>query len=183
MNSNCHTGLVSLSCSHTKQSRSDMQFTYSFTTTAEDVFERVTDAGFIEARCLAMGSLQAQCQSDDAPLPLIIIHRTEEAELPAIMKKVVGNQQKIQTEEQWSETEESYDSLSLTKVVGTPIEIHATQCLYNLESGSEITVDLTVSAKIPLIGKKIEPMVASKVRTEMLKEFDYVNSTLASTLA
>lgn len=150
-----------------------MEFSYEFAHSAEEIFEKITDVQFIADRCIALGSLDADCGSDEKALPNITITRTEEAELPALMKKVVGKQQEMKTIEQWSETDESYDSRSMTTVAGTPIKIAATQCLYNTEEGSQITVELTVTAKIPLLRSKVEPMIASKVRKEMLREFEY----------
>lgn len=153
-----------------------MQFTFTFDISAEEVFGKVTDPEFVIERCIALGSINANCESNENQLPQIVITRTESAELPAMMKKIVGQTQKVKTIEQWTETEESYDSSSRTTIAGTPITIDATQCLYNTEAGSEITVELQVVAKIPLLGKKIEPMIASKVRAEMLKEFKYTNT-------
>ncbi len=150
-----------------------MEFSYEFTHSAETIFERVTDAQFIVDRCMALGSLDADCHSNGETLPNITTTRTEEAELSALMKKVVGKQQEMKTVEQWSETDESYDSSSITTVANTPIKIAASQSLYNTEEGSQIMVTLTVTAKIPLLRSKVEPMVASKVRREMLREFNY----------
>ncbi len=155
-----------------------MEFSYQFSASAEAVFEKMIDADFVAKRCLQLGSLEAACTSDGEDMPEIVIQRTEEAELPTIMKKIVGKQQHMKTVETWSETEESYDSASLTTIKGTPIKIEATQCLYNLESGSEISVSLDVSAKIPLLSSKVEPMVASKVRQEMLREYEYLDAQL-----
>lgn len=157
-----------------------MQFSYSFSASAEDIFETVTDPQFLVDRCTALGSLEANCESDGEPLPKVTVQRTEAAELPPIMKKIVGAEQKMETVEQWSETEESYDSHSLTSIAGTPIKIEVAQCLYNTENGSEVSVEMTVTAKIPLLGSKVEPMVASKVRKEMLREFAYIDQSLSA---
>ena len=156
-----------------------MQFSFEFSASAEDVYENLTDPQTIVDRCIALGSIDAECDSDGEDLPEITIKRVEEAELPPMMKKIVGDKQQLKTVQQWSETEESYDSKSQTSVVGTPIKIDAKQSLYNTEDGSEIEIDLLVSAKIPLVGKKVEGMVASKVRKELLREFAYVNDHLA----
>jgi len=156
-----------------------MQFSYDFSAGAEEIFSFITDPQSLVNRCMALGSVDAECQSDEADLPLITTTRVEKAEVPAIMKKIVGQQQNMQTIEQWSETEESYDSQSTTTIAGTPIEISVTQSLYNTQSGSQIIIDMVVTAKIPLIGKKIEPMVATKVRKEILKQFDYVEKALS----
>ncbi len=155
-----------------------MEFTYSFTASAEDVFEKISDPQFIVDRCMELGSLDASCDSDGKELPTLTITRTQEMELAPIMKKVVGKQQIMETTETWSETDESYDSQSHTRVKGTPISIDATQCLYNTEDGSEISVTVNVKAKIPLLTSKVEPMVATRVRKEMLSEFDYVEAAL-----
>ncbi len=153
-----------------------MQFSHSFNRSAEEVFEALTDPDSIIKKCLDNGALNASCESDGETLPLLKIIRTEAAELPTLMKKIVGDEQTVETEEQWSETEESYESSSHSVVVGTPIKIIASQSLYNTEDGGQIDVELTVKAAIPLVGKKVEPMVATKIRTEMLKEFVYIDS-------
>ena len=153
-----------------------MQFNFLFSHSAEDIFERITDPEFIIKRCLDIGSIEANCDSNGDDLRQLTISRLEAAELPSMMKKVVGDQQQMTTNETWSETSESYDSKSLTTISGTPIKIEASQCLYNTEDGSAIDVTLTVKANIPLIGKKVEPMVATKVREEMLREFEYLES-------
>ncbi len=156
-----------------------MEFSYEFSASAEDVFAHITEPQNVVDRCTALGSLNAECDTDDADLPKITIKRVEEAELPAMMKKIVGKQQEMKTVEQWSETDESYDSESLTTIAGTPIKINAKQSLFNTEDGSEITVELLVKAKIPLVGNKVEAMVASKVRQEMLREYKYIDDALS----
>ena len=153
-----------------------MQFSYSFNCSAEEIFEALTDPNSIVKKCIENGALKADCVSDEENLPFLKITRTEAAELPALMKKIVGDEQTVETEEQWSETEESYESTSNSVVVGTPIKIIASQSLYNTEDGGRIDVELTVKAAIPLVGKKVEPIVATKIRTEMLNEFAYIDS-------
>jgi len=151
-----------------------MEFSFEFSASAELVLEKITDPQFLVDRCMELGSIDAECDTDGEALPEIVIQRVEEAELPPMMKKIVGHQQQMKTLEQWSETEDTYESASITTIVGTPIKIDAKQSLYNTETGSEISVNLLVSAKIPLVGKKVEGMVASKVRKEMLREFAYI---------
>lgn len=155
-----------------------MQFSYDFKASAEQVLEKITDPQSVVDRCMALGSLDAECDSNGEALPHVTIRRTEEAELPSMMKKIVGRKQQMETIEKWSETEVSYDSTSVTTIASTPIKIDAKQSLYNTEDGSQITVDLVVSAKIPLVGGKVEGMVATKVRSEMLREFAHVDGLL-----
>ena len=151
-----------------------MQFTFSFPISAEDIFSQITSPQFLVERCLELGSLDAKCQSDNQHLPILTIVRKEKAELPAMMKKVLGDEQIIKTQQEWSETEESFDNVSTSTIDGAPIKIKATQSLYNLEEGSEISVELKVKANIPLVGKKVEAMVATKIRDELIREFDYL---------
>ncbi len=156
-----------------------MQFSFEFTASAESIFEHITDPDFVMSRCEALGSIEASCESDGQDLPTIITRRVEQAELPSMMKKIIGEQQTTETKEQWSETDVSYESESQTSIAGTPIKIGVNQSLYNTDDGSEISVELSVVAKIPLVGKKVEPMVATKIRQEMLREFEYLENAVS----
>ena len=151
-----------------------MEFTFNFSISAEDVFNQITSPEFIIDRCIDLGSLDASCESNEEHLPSLTISRIEQADLPSMMKKILGDQQTIKTRQEWSETDQSYDNVSTTSIEGAPITVKASQSLYNLEEGSEISVDLTVKANIPLVGKKVEAMVATKIRDELIREFEYI---------
>ena len=155
-----------------------MEFIYHFSGSAEDVFNQVTDPQLIVKRCMDLGSIEASCDSNEEEFPLLTITRKEQADLPAMMKKILGDQQTIKTQQAWSETDESYDNISPTVIDGTPISIKDNQSLYNLEEGSEISVELSVKASIPLVGKKVEAMVATKIREELFREFEYINQQI-----
>jgi Protein of unknown function (DUF2505) len=135
----------------------------------EDVYAMLTDPAFRQKSCDAMGVLSADIsiQPKDSGA-LIVIDQVQPTEgIPAFAKRIAGDKtQAIQTEE-WGD----HANAELTvKTPGKPTQISGQLSLTNDGQRTVEAFEGEVKAKIPLIGGKLESLMADLFKAGMDKE-------------
>ena len=135
---------------------------------ADKVFAVMTDKEYLEARLRELGGpgsglLEHEATSEGARYRLK--QGLSESDLPPIVGKVVGGDLAIERTETLRRTEPGrYGGDVDVKIAGVPASASGTMALADDGNGSLFEVRTDVTVKVPLIGGKIEEIVAEQVR-------------------
>ncbi|MGZ4427635.1 MAG: DUF2505 domain-containing protein [Nocardioidaceae bacterium] len=135
----------------------------------DDVFAMLTDPAFRQASCDAMGVLSADItvERDGAAATVVIDQVQPTAGVPAFARKITGDSTRAVQTEHWS------DGVRATLTVttpGKPAEITGTLTLVGDGATTVEAFEGEVKAKVPLIGGKLESLLADLFRAGMDKE-------------
>lgn len=136
---------------------------------AAEVYAMLTDPAFRQKSCDAMGVLSADISIEPhgAGATVVIDQLQPTAGVPSFAKKIAGESTRaIQTEE-WSDP----TSAAMTvRTPGKPTEITGTLTLTETGSTTVETFEGEAKAKVPLIGGKLESLLADLFKAGMDKE-------------
>jgi hypothetical protein len=127
--------------------------------TLEQVHEMLATPAFREAVCDAIGVLRHTVQIErDGKAMTVTIDQIQEARgIPGFAKKFVGDEINIVQSEDWTSAEKG--NIQVT-IPGKPGEMTGTALLTEDPDGTTETVNMTVKVNIPLVGGKIEGLIA-----------------------
>ena len=124
-----------------------------------DVAEMLADPSFREEVCDFQGVKRAMVtiDSDDNGMEVTIDQVQAAHGIPSFAKKFVGDEINIVQQESWESPTEG--DITVT-IPGKPGEMKGTARLSESNGVTTETVDLTVKVNIPLVGGKIEGLIA-----------------------
>lgn len=159
---------------------------------AQRVFETLTDREYLEARQAELGGQNAALlKFDTGGSPLdraeyTVRQGVGREHLPSVIQKVLPGDLVIERTETWRRTAEgAYEATIVANVASAPGRITGTQRLTDLEDigggrpGSEFALDGEAHVKIPLIGGKVEAVIAEQVEKIIDKEARFLLDWLA----
>ena len=148
--------------------------TINYTQDVDTVYQFVTDAGVIEKRSEAMGERDIKIQIDDAGgTKTITTTRVIDSNLPGFAKKLFNSTNTIIERREWRDAGERKTCKSHIDIVGTPGKIDSNITISPSGSGCTYDIEFEVSAKVPLIRKKLEEFVAKETMEGMRDEHEY----------
>lgn len=129
---------------------------------AEDVFAMLSDPGFREkvARAQEAVSVDVRLTTSSGGFSLVTDLEQNTKHLPAIAKKITGDTTRAVLTEEWSSP--SGGSISIT-APGKPTTAQGTITLESDAIGTREVVELEVTVKVPLIGGKLEQLMADNI--------------------
>jgi Protein of unknown function (DUF2505) len=135
---------------------------------AETVFATMTDPEYLRARLRELGGPGSQLLEHEAS-PEAVRYRLKqglsESDLPAIVGKVMNGDLSIERTETLRRTEPGrYTGDVDVKIANAPASATGTMTLADAGAGSEFGVHADVIVRVPLIGGKVEEIVAEQVR-------------------
>jgi hypothetical protein len=141
---------------------------YDGATTAQ-VHEMLADPAFREKVCEEQGVLRHSVRIEAGGTGMQVeIDQVQAAHgIPGFAKKFVGDEIHIVQAERWSSPEQGDVHVSIP---GKPGEMKGTATLAEDAEGTTETVDLTVSVSIPLVGGKIEGLIADMLSKALRAE-------------
>lgn len=127
--------------------------------TLEQVHQMLADPSFREAVCNRQGVLRhtVQISADEKGMTVEIDQVQAAQGIPGFAKKFVGDEIHIVQSEDW--TAPAKGNIHVT-IPGRPGEMAGTALLTEDPEGTTETVNLTVKVHIPLVGTKIEGLIA-----------------------
>jgi hypothetical protein len=151
---------------------------------AEKVFATMTDRAYLQARLRELGGPGSELLELEAS-PEAARYRLKqglsEADLPPMVGKVVGGDLSIERTETLRRTGPgSYGGDVDVKIAGVPASATGTMSLSDAGDGSEFEVRADVTVRVPLIGGKIEEIVAEQVRRLLEAETAFTIQWLGS---
>ena len=128
----------------------------------EDVFAMLSDPAFREkvARAQDVVSVEVRLTPSGGGFSLVNDQVQNTAGLPAIAKKIAGDTTQAVITEEW--TGAGGGSISIT-APGKPTKADGTITLSPAGTGTTEVVELEVKVKVPLIGGKLEQLMADSI--------------------
>lgn len=145
-----------------------MRFSHelSYDAPPEEVYAMLADPSFRERVSLAreVVSFDVTLTATGSGFTLVNDQVQPTAGLPSFAKKFAGETTKAIQREEWS----SHSRGTLTiETPGKPASMKGTITLTGSDAGTVEQVDLEIKAKVPLIGGKLESLMADQVREGM----------------
>jgi hypothetical protein len=137
--------------------------------TATQVHEMLADPAFREKVCEEQGVLRHSVRIDPRSSGMEVeIDQVQAAHgIPGFAKKFVGDEIHIVQSERWSSPDHGDIHVSIPHKPG---EMKGTATLAEDAAGTTETVDLTVTVGIPLVGGKIEGLIADMLSKALRAE-------------
>lgn len=131
-----------------------------------EVFEMLADPAFHEAACALQGVLSAEVEITRSGngFTLVIDQLQNTEDLPGFARAFAGDSTRAIQREVWAD---STGGTLKIESPGKPSEVHGTITLRGEGSGTREIVELEIKVKVPLIGGKLEKLVADKIRAGM----------------
>lgn len=153
------------------QHDADMEFRHEvrYEATVAEVFAMLSDPSFREQSASAMGALSAEVAIKKRGAGVSIrIERVEPTEgVPGFAKKFAGETTEAVQLEEW---DDEHGGTIAINTPGKPTSIRGTLSLRDDDGVTVETMEAEVKVKVPLLGKKLETLMANLVRQGMDKE-------------
>jgi uncharacterized protein YndB with AHSA1/START domain len=138
----------------------------SYDAPPERVFAMLADPAFREASCAAMDVISAdvRLERDGEGFTLTIDQQQDTQDLPAFARTFAGESTQAIQREVWR------DAASGTLTIeapGKPTSVSGTIRLEPRGAGTTEVVELEIKVKVPLVGGKLERLMAEKVAAGM----------------
>ena len=150
----------------------------SFPVPAGAVYATLVDEEFLTARLNDIGgkgaALLSHTTSDDGAA-YTLRQGVDAANLPGPVASIVGGDLVVEREERWR----GRDSAGRATITGVPAQITSRSRLSDRGGASELVVTAEVKVSIPLIGGRIEKVVAEQVTRLLAAEAEYAGKWLA----
>lgn len=133
------------------------------------VLAMLADPGFREAVCVAQGGKPSEISLDGAGAGMaVVVDQVQPAEgIPGFAKKFVGDEINIVQREEWTAADRA--DLHVT-IPGKPGAMTGTITLVESGGSTTETVDVEIKVNIPLVGGKIESLIADMLRKALRAE-------------
>ena len=156
--------------------------TIDYSQDIDTVYRFVTNPDVIRKRSAAMGEKNIKIQVDDAGGTKTITSTREiESDLPSFAKKLFSSTNTIIERREWRDAGDKKTCKSHIDIVGTPGKIDSNITISPSGSGCTYDIEFEVSAKVPLIRKKLEEFVAKTTAEGMRDEHEYNKRELDAT--
>lgn len=150
----------------------------SFSAPVTTVYSTLVDEAFLTERLRDLGgkgaALLAHTSSEDGAA-FTVRQGVDASRLPGPVKNILNGDLVVEREERWHGRE----ATGRATISGVPAEIRSRSRLTSAGAGTELVVDAEVKVGIPLIGGKIERVVAEQVGKLLTAEAEYAEKWLA----
>jgi hypothetical protein len=147
------------------------RLTYDLTYDASltDVGEMLMDPAFREQVCDAQGALRksASVGPDGGGMKVVVDMVLPATGIPGFAKKFVGDEINLVQTEKWSDIESGDIDVAIP---GKPGQMKGTMTIRELDGTTTETVDMQVRVSIPLLGGKLEALIADLLRKALKAE-------------
>lgn len=153
----------------------------NFDCAVELVYELLTDPEFLEQRSLALGDLESHSTvTRRAATTTVVSNRKVRRDIPAFLARIFDPVQSIRMTETWrpNDDDSGWVCRQEVEVKGQPIKVYADIELFATHEGCCYQVDQKASAKVPLLGSRIEKFAVSQALEGAEAELDYLASKL-----
>lgn len=151
--------------------------------TPDALIEMMRNREYVTAKYVALNDRKTEILQLDPTADGVIfkVDREVDANLPDIAKKVLGDTNQLVQSEVWKKSGSGYAAEVLIDSPGKPVKITGTMSIQPASpTTSTWTVDFEIKASVPLIGGKIEKIVADETQANLVKEYEFNKGWLAS---
>jgi hypothetical protein len=154
----------------------ELKLSASYDATPEEVFAIVTDTTFREQACEKTKALSydVQVSTSGADTIVRVSRKMEAVDIPDMARKFVGDTLTVVQTETWhaAAADGSRTADVSGEISNTPVTLKGTASISRDGAQTVQAIDLDVKVAVPLIGKKMEPIVVDAIRAGMVKEYD-----------
>ena len=148
--------------------------TINYAQDIDTVYRFVTDPERIKKRCEASGVKNVRIQVEESGGTLVITSTREiDSDLPGFAKELFSATNTIVERREWRDAGDNKTCRSHIDVVGTPGKIDSNISISPSGSGCTYDIEFEVTAKVPLIRKKLEEFVAKTTMEGLREEHEF----------
>lgn len=144
---------------------------------AERVYSAMTDPEYLDARLEQLGGPGAallEHSVDDDGARYRLRHGVDADVVPPMVRSLVAGDLVIERTETLTQAGPGrYTGTVAVSIPGTPASASGVMRLVDIEGGSEFVVDAAVTVRVPLLGGKIESMVAGQIEGLLATETQF----------
>jgi hypothetical protein len=149
-------------------------FRHEYTQDVDTVFRLMTDPDALTKRCEALGERDVKVEvSEEGGTTKTRVAREVEQELPGFAKKLFKPTNVLVEKEEWQSGGDRKTAKGQLKIVGTGATIDSRITLSPQGSGSVYEIDFQVTAKAPLIRKKLESFIGDTAMESLRKQHEH----------
>ena len=138
----------------------------------DEVFAMLSDPAFVEAKCLASGSIEASAETTDEDVATTIVsRRVLPAKLPGFAKKFVGETVTLIETQKWSQpVDASRSGTFMVDFGNNPISFNGDVTLQPDGEGTRVEYVGAIKCTVPFVGGKIEGVALEWITKYLDKE-------------
>jgi uncharacterized protein YndB with AHSA1/START domain len=159
---------------------SSLEHRSTFPAPPETVYSTLVDEAFLTERLRSIGGKGATLLAHSRTGPGVsfrLRQGVDAARLPGAVRSILNGDLVVEREERW--TAEDFAALSKVTISGVPGEIRGRSRVAVQGTGSALVVTAQVKINIPLIGAKLERLVADQVGKLLAAEAEFAEKWLA----
>jgi hypothetical protein len=153
---------------------------------ADEVYAAMVDPEYLHARLAEIGGPGADLLEHDADADgarYVVRHGLDAKDLPSVVRSMLPGTLVIERTEAWRRQQAGGYAGDVTVTIeGTPASAVGGMRLQDINGGSELAIRATVTVNVPLIGGKIETVVAEQVQALLAAEAAYTEKWLNKAL-
>ena len=150
------------------------RFRFEHAGDVDAVFRLMTDPDALTARCEALGERDVKAEvSTEGDVIKTRVAREVEQELPGFAKRLFKPTNVLVEREEWRSDGDRRVGKGHLKIAGTGATIDSTITLSPTGSGSVYEMDFQVTAKAPLIRKKLEAFIGDTALESLRRQHEH----------
>lgn len=147
---------------------------FNYKQDTDRVFRQASDPDATKKRAEALGGSDVRIEVQEAgATKTVICTREVEAALPSFAKKLFKPRNLIVERKEWRDDGDRKTGHFHIDVKGTPVQIDGHITITPDGAGAVYEIDFDVTAKVPLIRKKLEEHIVGLTKEGMRDEFRY----------
>jgi hypothetical protein len=161
---------------------SSLEHRSTFPAPATVVYSTLVDEAFLSERLRSIGgkgaALLDHSRTGDRTA-FRMRQGVDASRLPGAVRSILNGDLVVEREERWEPAGAEYAGTSQVTISGMPAEIRGRQRVAPRGDGTDLVVTAQVKVSIPLIGGKLERVVAEQVGKLLAAEAEYAEKWLA----
>jgi hypothetical protein len=154
-----------------------------YAASADDIWAMLQSREYVDAKYQALGDISTNVQTFEPgdQATVLRVERIVPADLPDFAKKILGDTNRINQNENWTASGGSYICDLKIEFPGKPL--HVTGRLEVKPTGdasADWHVNMDIKASVPLIGGKLESVVEKETLASLDKEYAFNQEWLAN---
>ena len=157
------------------------KFRFEYAQDVDTVFALMTDPAALIRRCESLGEWNVEVDvAEGDGSKTVTIKREVEQELPGFAKKLFKPKNTLLEREQWQTGGEQKTARGHLDILGTGGKIDSTIRLSPTGAGCVYEIDFQVSAKVPLIRRKLEEFIGNTALDSLRAQHEHYRAVLTS---
>jgi hypothetical protein len=155
---------------------------YQFPHDLDTVFNEITSEDYINARCKWIGDRADIVKEESAGGGLTIkLDRYVAKNYPKAFKKLFPAEQHMTHLEKWQPDGSNWKGTYHVDVDGAPVVVTSEFTLKKTGIGCDLSIVHAITAKIPILGKRIEKYILGETRAQFGDQLHFLDMKLAGT--